>query len=547
MSRSGTLLPNCAGNAINAPRLSSGKSPGAAAPHILWDSDPMNRFVAAVVVLLVAWAPLAVRAADKLAPSGPPLPAKVETQHTITLDGRQLDYRAIAETFALTNSKGATTASIYTVAYLADVPAGTPRPVAFVFNGGPGAASVYLHLGAIGPRILQTPGDGALPSPPYHLIDNQSSWLAFTDLVFVDPVGTGFSRAVASGDGAKDGNPEKPFWNVRGDLGSLASVVRLWLTRHDRWPSPVYVVGESYGGYRAAALSQTLMSQVGVTVNGVVMISPALDYSLLRGGVANVLADAFELPSYAATAAALSGKPAPPDDLAKVERFALGGYLTGIVGVTGVPPVGDPFIDRVAKTIGLDDDTVRRQRGRVSSEVFVHTLRRSQNQLLSLYDGTVTRATRGNAWEDNGGDPVLVPATAAFTAAFNAYASDVLGYRTELPYKVLPHDVSQNWNWEGAGGGDGGLGLALSSLERTLLAHPETKVLVVNGRTDLVTPYLASRWLIDQLSIPASARADIRLLVLPGGHMMYLRHDSRAALAKAAAALFASGGGAPPH
>ncbi|MGH7096008.1 MAG: S10 family peptidase, partial [Stellaceae bacterium] len=516
---------------------------------IFWGGDPMNRFMAAVVVLLVAGAPLATRAADKPAPSGPSLPAKVETRHKIMVDGRQLDYRAIAETFALTDGKGATAASIYTVAYLAEMPAGTPRPIAFVFNGGPGAASVYLHLGAIGPRILQTPGDGALPDPPYRLIDNPSSWLAFTDLVFIDPVGTGFSRAVADkgGNGAEGGDPNKPFWNVRGDLRSLASVVRLWLTRHDRWPSPVYLVGESYGGFRAAALSQTLETQIGVTVNGVVMISPALDYQLLRGGITNLLANAFELPSYAATAASLSGKPESLDELAKVEHFALGGYLTGIAGITGIPPVGDPFIDRVAKTIGLDDDTVRRQRGRVPSGVFVHMLRRSQNQLLSLYDGTVTRATRGNAWQDNAGDPVLVPATAAFTAAFNAYAPDVLGYRTALSYKVLPHDVSQNWEWEGANSGDGGLGLALSSLERTLLAHPKTKVLIVNGRTDLVTPYLASRWLIDQLSIPAAARADIRLLVLPGGHMMYLRHDSRAALAKAAAALFASGGSAPPH
>jgi carboxypeptidase C (cathepsin A) len=509
----------------------------------------MRRFVVLVVLVLVAWGPLAARAADEPAPKGPPLPARVETRHTITLGGHQVNYHAIAETFALGNGKGATTASVYTVSYLADVPDQSTRPVAFVFNGGPGAASVYLHLGAIGPRILETPGDGSLPTPPYRLVDNPSSWLAFTDLVFIDPVGTGFSRGMApdDGKGGTRGNPDKPFWNVRGDLHSLADVVRLWLTHHDRWPSPVYLVGESYGGYRAAALSQTLVTQVGVTVNGVVMISPALDYSLLRSGVTNLLADAFELPSFAASAAALSGKPATADDLAKVEHFALNGYLAGILGIIGIPPAGNPFIDRVAKTIGLDPDTVRRQRGRVSNAVFVRTLLRSRNEVLSLYDGTVARATRANAWGDAGGDPVLVPATAAFTAAFNAYAPNVLGYRTELPYKVLPHNVSEGWDWEGAAGGEGGLGLALSSLEETLLARPATRVLVVNGRTDLVTPYLGSRWLIDQLSIPAAVRARIRLLVLPGGHMMYLRHDSLAALSQAAAALFASGGAAPPH
>lgn len=507
----------------------------------------MRRSAAAVLLFLVAWMPLAAQA-EEPAPKAPPLPARVETRHTITLDNRQINYRAIAETFALTNDKGATTASIYTVAYLADVPDQATRPLAFVFNGGPGAASVYLHLGALGPRILATPGDGSPPQPPYHLVDNPSSWLAFTDLVFIDPVGTGFSRAaLGDGKGGKGASPDKPFWNVRGDLRSLADVVRLWLTRHDRWPSPIYLVGESYGGYRAAALSQTLARQVGVTVNGMVMISPALDYTLLRGGITNLLADAFELPSYAATAAALSAKPASPEDSTKVEHFALNGYLTGAVGITGIPPAGDPFIDRVAKTIGLDPDIVRRERGRVSSAVFTRMLLRGRNEVLSLYDGTVTRATRGNADEDNAGDPVLDPVTAAFTAAFDAYAPDVLGYRTERPYRVLPRDVSQEWDWDGANSGDGGLGLALSALERTLLMHPKTKVLVVNGRTDLVTPYLASRWLIDQLSIPAAARANIRLLVLPGGHMMYLRHDSRAALSKAAVALFAGGGGAPPH
>jgi carboxypeptidase C (cathepsin A) len=489
-------------------------------------------------LLLLTTAPLA-HADDKPAQ----LPPNVETRHAITLDGKSLGYRAIAETFRLTNRKGDTTASVYTVAYVADAPAGTQRPVAFVFNGGPGAASVFLHLGALGPRILETPGDGSLPNPPYKLIDNANSWLAFTDLVFVDPVGTGFShgeekKAADGKDEGKGGNPDKPFWNVRGDLTSLGSVLRLWLTRHERWPSPVYLVGESYGGYRVAALAQTLVEDIGLTASGLVMISPALDMALIRDSVVDPMGAAFKIPSYAATAASLAGKPLSADDTARVEQFALGDYVSGLIHMTGVPAKGDPFIARVAKTIGLDDDTVRRDRGRVSSGMYVRMERRDENEILSLYDGTVKRATRGNPWDDEAGDPVLVPATAAFTAAFNAYAPDALGYHTELPYRVLPHDANRDWDWDDASKGEGGLGLALTDLERALLAHPQTKVLIVNGRNDLVTPYLSSRWLIDQLSLPPAVRQAIRIKVYDGGHMLYLRHAALAALSHDAADLF---------
>ncbi len=491
------------------------------------------------VLLVLAGTPLA-RADDK--PSPIQLPPKVETRHTITLDGKSVGYRTIAETIALINPQGETTASIYTVAYVADAPAGSQRPVAFVFNGGPGAASVFRHLGALGPRILETPGDGSLPNPPYKLIDNPNSWLAFTDLVFVDPVGTGFSHSEDKKPDGKDegkgGNPDKSFWNVRDDLTSLGSVLRLWLTRHERWPSPVYIVGESYGGYRVAALAQTLVEDIGLTPNGLVMISPALDMDLMRDNVVDPMGAAFEIPSYAATAASLAGKPLSPDAAAEVEQFALGDYVNGIVHMTGLPAKGDPFIAKVAKTIGLDDDTVRRDRGRVSAMMYVRMERRDEDEILSLYDGTVKRATRGNPWDDEGGDPVLVPATAAFTAAFNAYAPDTLGYHTELPYRVLPHDVNRSWDWDDAGKGEGGLGLALTDLERALLAHPQTKVLIVNGRHDLVTPYLSSRWLIDQLSLPPAVRQAIRIKVYDGGHMMYLRHDSLAALSHDAADLF---------
>jgi carboxypeptidase C (cathepsin A) len=482
-------------------------------------------------------------AAHAPSPATNRLPARVETRHTLPLPGRSLDYRAIAETIELTTEKGDPAASIFTVSYLAERPAGTERPVAFVFNGGPGAASVYLHLGALGPRILETPPTGTVPPPPYRLTDNPSSWLAFTDLVLVDPVGTGFSRALGKGD-----NPGKAFWNVEADLDSLAAVVRRWLDRHRRWGAPIYLVGESYGGLRAAALAHTLEHDVGITVSGLVLISPALDVSMLhQPDIGNELASAFELPSFAATAAALSGTGSPAGAAEAAARFALSDYLIGLAGMVGVPPPDDKFIARIAQLIGLPEDIVRRARGRVSNDTFARELRSREHRVLSLYDGTVTRLGGADPAHDHAGDPVLVPATAAYTMAFERYLDDWLDYRTELPYRALDGKISQQWDWDAASRGERGLGLALTSLQKTMLLHPETRVLIANGRYDLVTPWLGSRWLIDQLALPEQVRAQIRLRVYEGGHMMYMRPPSRAALAADAAALFAGPPSAPPR
>jgi carboxypeptidase C (cathepsin A) len=456
-------------------------------------------------------------------------PQRVESHHSLQRADGQLAYDAIAETLPLHNDKGVETASIFTVSYVA---AGPGRPVSFVFNGGPGAASVFLHLGALGPRVLDTPSTGASPAPPYRLVDNRSSWLPFTDLVFVDPVGTGFSR----GEGKAE-NPDKPFWAVHDDIVSLGTVVRLWLTRHQRWQSPIFLVGESYGGFRAAVMAHELVRQVGVTVSGVALISPALDLSLISPGGHDLVAAALALPSYAATAAALRGT---ESDTAAVERFALSDYLAGLAGMRGEPGRGDPFIAKVAAMVGLPEDVLRRNRGRVPAELFARRVRRSEGQVVSLYDGTV--AIPVPSGDSEAGDPVLDPAVAAYTSVFNVYVRDWLGYKTDQPYQVLAADVSRHWDWEGERGGHD-LGPALSGLEAALQTEPNTRVLIVNGRYDLVTPYFASRWLVDQLSLPPKVRDGIELRVYEGGHMMYMRPPARAALAQDAARLYA---GSPP-
>jgi carboxypeptidase C (cathepsin A) len=484
--------------------------------------------IAIVGLVLILLGSAGARADDK--PDNA-LPARVVTHHTIKLSDHRLDYDAIAETFALTDQKGATTATIFTVSYLAAAPTGPPRPVSFVFNGGPGAASVFLHLGALGPKVMETPANGDAPSPPVRLVDNPATWLSFTDLVFIDPVGTGFSR----GEG-KEQNPEKPFWDVHADLNSLDAVVRLWLTRHQRWPSPVYLAGESYGGFRAATMARTLSRDVDVTVSGLVLISPALDLSALNPSERDLLAAGFFLPTYTITAAALH-VPTAVSDLAAVERFAVSDYLVGLAGLQGRPSPGDPFIAKVAGMIGLREELVRRWRARVPNHEFAREILRDQGDRVSVYDGTIVRPTP--AGENGGPDPLLWQAAAAFGSAFNAYVAGALGYHTDRPYRVLDRDISRQWNWDGERQA-GGRGLPMASLEAALLAHPGTKVLIANGRYDLVTPYLSSRWLVGQLQIPPATRDAIRLRVYEGGHMMYLRPGSRAALAQDAAQLYAA-------
>jgi carboxypeptidase C (cathepsin A) len=495
----------------------------------------MAKIGAVLSLLLIALGAGGVRADDK--PNE--LPARVATHHSIAVGDRRLDYEAIAETLPLTDAKGAPTATIFTVAYLTDATAGQERAVSFVFNGGPGAASVFLHLGALGPQIMETAQNGAVPVPPVRLVDNPATWLGFTDLVFIDPVGTGFSRGTG-----KEENPDKPFWDVRADIASLGAVIRLWLTRHGRWSSPIYLVGESYGGFRAATLAQELPRDVGVRVNGLLLISPALDLSALHQDERDLLAAGFFLPSYAAVAA-VADPSRRGQDRAGIERFALSDYLVGLAGLKGEPPSGDPFIAKVAEIAGLSEEIVRRYRGRIPRHVFAREVRRSRGEVVSLYDGAIARPARADEGQEGGPDPLLQPAVAAYGAAFNAYVADKLGFHTDVPYRVLPHDVSRQWNWHGERQGEG-LGLAMSSLETALLEHPGTKVLIANGHYDLVTPYLASRWLVDQLAVPATVRQGIRLRVYEGGHMMYMRPDSRALLARDAAMLYAQPGAAAP-
>ncbi len=490
--------------------------------------------VALLLVLSPAYAeeakPEAPHAAAAAGPASQ-LPQDSVTQHTITLDGRQLSYKATAGTLPATGAKGEVAAKIFYVSYT--VESAAARPVTFAFNGGPGAGSAFLDLGALGPRIVPFQANGAAPVRPVALADNPDSWLAFTDLVFIDPVGTGYSRAVSGGTDA-----EKAFWSAEKDVVSVAEAIRLWLSRNGRELARIYLAGESYGGFRAAELSNKLLA-MGFSLKGVVMISPALEFSMLRGDDYALLPLTFELPSLtAANVEMREGPDAPLDLVREAESYALTGYLVHIAA--GLKP-DSAEISTLAKFTGLDPDIVAKHHGRVSSGLFKREYLRRTDRNLSSYDATVSVPVPRPS-EHPHFDPILDGAVAVLAPAMANYAASELAFKTGLEYRLLNKEVNSHWDF-GLKPGQQGYAGSLDSLEEAQVRDPALKVLIAHGYTDLVTPFAMSRYLISQLR-PIDGAAPIDIRVYRGGHMMYLRPQSRAQLSSDARSLY---GATPPH
>jgi carboxypeptidase C (cathepsin A) len=461
-------------------------------------------------------------------------PPPQTTEHSIDVHGHTLSYQARAGALSLLGDSGTVTADVFYVAYSVrsgQISGEAPqRPITFVFNGGPGAASAYLHLGALGPRIVTTSANGLFLQSP-KLVDNPDTWLDTTDLVFVDPVGTGYSRAAA-------GQEARSFWGVNQDAASMASFIRLYLTQMGRLRSPVFLAGESYGGFRAALLARTLQQDVGVGLSGIVLISPALEFMLLRPDEFDLLHLALELPSLAAVRLQGDGvteTAALQKRLVEVERFALGDYLVALA--SGLEQGGRLASERVAEFTSLPLELVQRSSARISKTLFAKEFARARHNVLSLYDGTVeTVDIAPNKANELGPDPLLDRSVPVLSSAFVAYVRDELNFHTDISYRLLNGEIGRNWDYGTRPSRQGYAG-AMDDLERARVLNPALGVLIVNGYTDLVTPYMTSRYLVGQVrSIPGAA--PIRLDVLEGGHMMYLRPDSRQALKEAASGLY---------
>ncbi len=395
------------------------------------------------------------------------------------------------------------------------------RPITFLFNGGPGAASAWLHLGAAGPKKIEVPEDGSAPKAPYRVVENEYSWLPATDMVFVDPVNTGYSRA-ATPEQAKE------FFDVRGDVEAMGEFIRLYMTKNGRWGSPVFLAGESYGTTRAAALSNYLQERVGVSVSGVVLISTVLNFSVLMPGQNNDVPFALYLPSYAAVGwyhkKAGVGKPLDAW-LADAENYATNDYMAALAkGASLSADDRTKVAGRVAELTGLTKAYVLESDLRIQPARFEKELLRSPtgegSLIVGRFDGRMTGAPTDGANDSQEYDPSLTGFFTAYTSAFNEYVRKDLKYENDLAYEVLSNKAGP-WNYgTGAGAGNGYLYVG-DDLRDAMTHNPHLKLLVCAGRFDLATPYYAAEYQIAHMGLSADGQKNVTIAYYPAGHMIY--------------------------
>jgi carboxypeptidase C (cathepsin A) len=453
------------------------------------------------------------------------LPGDAVTEHAVDLKSGKFTYTATAGTFSLFDQSGERSAEIFYTAYVAKSPNPATRPITFVFNGGPGAASAFLNLGLVGPRVAEFGKDGR-DGAQVRLIDNPDTWLAFTDLVLIDPVGTGWSRAAKPDD-------NHLFWSVHGDAESMAKTIALYVAKNSRASSPKFILGESYGGFRAAKVARLLQSDQGIVVSGILMLSPMLDGAFQFGGDRFALGAALQLPSLAA--AELERKGAFSNEaLAQAEHFALNDYLTTLAGA---PPQGDAaknFYARVAKITGVSVDAITRSRGFIDDD-YIKNLA-GDHKVVSHYDATfASDDPYPETPAAEGPDPILDGMVRAYGGAFVGYARDELGFKTEMTYNLLDGSISRKWDWERGHDQPS----VMDDLRELLALTPSFRLMIAHGYSDMVTPYAVTRYLLQHLP-PFQGEERTELKLYRGGHMFYLDPDSRKAFAADASTMYLS-------
>ncbi len=495
------------------------------------------RKFAVAAALLVAVCGSGARAADCAAAeasrqtalgaaNGQTLPPDVIRPQRLALPGRCLEFQSIAGSLRVPDADGKSRADIAYVAYLLDGQDPARRPVLFALNGGPGAGSVWLQLGALGPWRL--PMQDLTPSTAPALIDNAETWLDFADLVFLDPPGTGYSRPHDPKEAEKAN-----VWSVEGDADTLAEAIRRWLVQHGRLVSPKFIVGESYGGFRAPRLAKTLASEYGVGLRGVILVSPVLDFGAFTTGLSNPFPYLTRLPSYAAAVREQNGGVSRAD-LADVEAYAQGEYLADWLAGPRDKAAVERKAARVAALAGLPLDVVRHYGGDLDEWDFLRERGRILGRKLAYYDATMSAGDTAPDWPD-AEDAVLPGFIPAFTSAITWLYREKLGWRVDDLYETLNETVSRNWRW--------GRGLhapdTLGDLSQMLALDPKFRVTVTHGLTDVQAPYFASA--LELARLPPFAKPErLAFAVYPGGHMFYLRDASRIALREEARRLIDS-------
>ncbi|WP_174512459.1 S10 family peptidase, partial [Methylocella tundrae] len=457
-----------------------------------------------------------------------PLPPAAVTAHVVDLPGRSLHFKAIAGAIQLSDSQsGEPLADVGYVAYVLDGGDPAKRPITFVVNGGPGAASAWLDLGMMGPWRLNLGEQPTSPSAPPITVDNADTWLDFTDLVFLDPPGTGYSRILSKSETARH-----HLYSVEGDIEALSVVIRKWLGANKRLESPKFIVGESYGGFRAPKLVRRLQDTEGIGVEGLVLISPVIDFAWFEG-TNNPLPFVTHLPSLAAAARGLTIADAR-QSLADVEAYAAGPYLTDLVRGERDPAALARIVDNVTRITGLDAAFVRRLGGRIDPSSFARERGRDEGKISSRYDSNVSAFDPfPHSASTDYSDAILDADKTPLASAMADITANRLGWPVDARYEILNESVNRQWDWDGKRDKN----QSLSDLKQELAIDPRLRVVVMHGLTDQVTPYFASKLLIDQ--IPPFGDPDrISLKVYDGGHMPYLRDQSRAAMREDARKLF---------
>jgi carboxypeptidase C (cathepsin A) len=460
----------------------------------------------------------------------PPFPADARITQVTHVAGKTLNYTVTVGSLPVRDEKGKKIAEVVFTAYILDgTKDPTERPVTFAFNGGPGASSVYLNLGAIGPKRVQFGAAGDNASAPPALVDNPGTWLDFTDLVFVDPVGTGFSRSLVSKDETK-----KRFWSVKPDIEYLSRIVYDWLLKNGRMASPKYLIGESYGGFRGPRLAHYLQTQLGVGINGVTLVSPYLNADATGDGQFSPMPWAVSLPSMAAANYERQGKPLNPQTMAEVETYARGEFIVDLLKGARDQAALDRVVQHVTAYTGVDAETVRRSGGRLESFAFLRDLYRDQGKIGSIYDSNVT-AYDPFPWspQRRSGDPILDAIVAPTTSAMVDFMTRQVGWKVEGRYEALSYEVNANWeNGEGINNIE-----SVTDLRQALALDPKLRVMIVHGYDDLSCPYFASKLIVDQMPNMGDANR-ISVHVYPGGHMFYSRPDSQSALRRDIMAMY---------
>jgi carboxypeptidase C (cathepsin A) len=456
----------------------------------------------------------------------PPLPPDARVDQTVTVDGKAVRYMATVGTIPVFGADGKRTADVVYTSYTVD---GADRPVTFALNGGPGASSVYLNLGAIGPKHVRFGDQGDSPSDPAALVDNPGTWIDFTDLVFIDPVGTGYSRSLEAPDATR-----RDFYSTDNDIHYLSRVVVDWLTKNRRLQSRKYLVGESYGGYRVPRMTHYLQSQLGVAMNGIVPVSPYLNPTFGENGDFSPIPWVTTLPSMAAANLERQHK-LSAETMAPVIAYARGDYAADLLRGRSDPQALDRIVTRVTELTGLDKAFVRRSGGRIDIGTFLRESHRDQGGIGSVYDSNVTSFDPFPfAPTQQSADPLLESIIAPTTTAMVDFVTRVVGWNVDARYYALSYEVNGQWDSQSGAFRAG----AVADLREAVAADPKLRVLIVHGWNDLSCPFMGSVLTVDQMPVMGDANR-VAVREYPGGHMFYSRPDSAAGLRRDVMGMYA--------